>query len=80
MEKLVWAGMALIMLSGGMFMTLLPGVAVLMNRDDGDDTSPPTAGEIFLMRLGGALLLLGGVFSLHAIVHGVQGAVDPVMF
>jgi hypothetical protein len=80
MEKLIWAGMAFIMLSGGMFMTLLPGVAAVMNRDDGDDTSPPTTKEIILMRLGGALLLLGGAFTLHAIVNGVQGAVDPVMF
>jgi hypothetical protein len=80
MEKLILAGMALVMFSCGMFMTLLPAMAAMMSRDDGDHTSPPTAGEIFLMRLGGAFLLLGGALTLNAIVNGVQGAVDPVMF
>jgi hypothetical protein len=80
MEKLIWAGMALIMISGGTFMTFWPGAAAVMNRDREEGDQPPTAGEIFQMRLGGVILLVGGAAAFYAIVTGMPGAVDPVLF
>jgi len=80
MEQLVWGGAALIMMAGGVFMTFWSGKAAVMNRDRGEDAKPPSAGEIRQMRVGGVIHLVGGAYFLYAIVTGMQGAVDPVLF
>jgi len=79
MEHFVWCGMALAVMVGGGRMALLPGDAVVMNRDDAKDASPPSAGEVWQMRVVGMILVEAGAYFLYLILSGAPGAADPTL-
>jgi hypothetical protein len=57
-------------------MAVWPAWAALKSRDDGD-SRPPTAGEIWAMRVIGVLLAAGSWYGLYAILTGMPGAEGP---
>jgi hypothetical protein len=80
MEKLVWCGFAVVMMFGGGYMTIWSAEAAVQNRDDRDDTSPPSAQEIGFMRSVGVILAVSGAYFLYLILSGAPPADDPVLF
>jgi hypothetical protein len=77
MEKLIWCGVCVAAMLGGGYMTLWPAEAAVQNRDDKDDTSPPTAHEVGFMRAVGVILAVAGAYFLYQILSGAPGAEDP---
>lgn len=50
----------------GLFFVLRPRAVALQNRDDEKDTSPPTPGEIWSVRIAGCFFLFVGAHFLLA--------------
>ena len=80
MEKFIWCGVAVALILGGGYMTLWPAEAAVQNRDDKDDTSPPSAREVGFMRTVGVILAVAGAYFLYLILSGAPGAADPTLF
>ena len=76
MERFVFGCVAVAGIGSGLGMAVRPGCAALRSRDDGD-SRPPTAGEIWAMRVVGALLVAGCWYGLYAILTGMPGAEGP---
>jgi hypothetical protein len=60
-------------------MAVWPAERAVMNRDDKEDSSPPSAGEVARARALGVLLLACGAYGLYLILTGAKG-VDGVQF
>jgi hypothetical protein len=76
MERIVISCMSVVLMGVGVVMVVWPSWAVLKSRED-NDGSPPTAGEIWFMRLVGVGCAFGGCFSLYATLTGMPGADGP---
>ena len=73
MEQFVFSCVAVALMVLGLGMVIWPDRVALQSRDQ-DDTHPPTAGEIWMMRLLGVALLAGSGYGLYAILTGMPGA------
>jgi hypothetical protein len=79
MEKLIWCGVAVAISLGGGYMTLWPAEAAVQNREDREDTAPPSAREVGFMRVVGLIMIVAGAYSLYLILSGAPGADDPTL-
>src|ERR1700758_4703986 len=70
MENFMWGCVAVVMIAGGSFMTLWPATSAAMNRDDAQDASPPSAGEVWQMRIAGTIFAVAGAYALYLILTG----------
>ena len=76
MERFIWECLTVAGIGTGVCMAVRPRWAALHSRDDGD-TSPPTAGEIWAMRVVGVFLVAGSWYGLYALLTGMPGAEGP---
>jgi hypothetical protein len=76
MPEIIAVGLAVATVAFGVIAVTCPRWAVLHSRED-NDRSPPTAGEIWFIRVVGAGAFLGGVYGLYAMLTGMQGAQAP---
>ena len=61
----------------GAYMVFWPAESVLRNRDNAEETSPPSAGEIRSMRAFGVIAFVGGIYLLYRMLGGTLGAGPP---
>jgi hypothetical protein len=73
MLQIIFGVMSVSLMAFGMASVVCSKWAVLHSRED-NDQSPPTTREIWFIRVVGVGALFGGVFSLYAILTGMQGA------
>src|SRR4051794_40403258 len=64
-EKLIWALVPVGFICAGVYMVVWPADAALTNRDDKDDTTPPSSGEKNWTRGIGAVMVVGGAYMLY---------------
>ena len=77
MEKYLWCIVPVGMMATGVYMTFWPADAALQNRDDKDDASPPSHGEICYTRGIGIVVFLFGAYALYRMLGGQWGAGPP---
>jgi hypothetical protein len=73
MDRAVFSCIVVALLVLGVCMVLWTEWAALKSRDD-EDRRPPTAREIWALRLLGVGVVAGGAYALYAIVTGMPGA------
>jgi hypothetical protein len=76
MEEILVGSIAVATIVFGVIAVVFSEWAVLHSRED-NDQSPPTALEIWFIRLVGVGALLGGGYGLYAILTGMPGADGP---
>lgn len=74
MEQFILCLMSLAVIFLGIFMATRPITVILHDRDQGEETRPPTSGEIRLTRIVGLALIAAGVYIFYAILTGQPGA------
>ena len=58
-------------------MLIWPAEMAVQNRDNPEDPSPPSAGEIGRTRAIGVAVLVGGIYLLYRMLGGTWGAGPP---
>jgi hypothetical protein len=77
MDKYLWFIVPVAAILTGVYLIIWPKQAALQNRDDKDDTSPPSQYEICYTRGVGIFLLLAGAYGLYRMLGGTWGAGPP---
>jgi hypothetical protein len=73
MERIVFSCVAVALIGLGVCMAVRPAWVVLKSRDE-DDNRPQTSGEIWLTRVVGIAIFLGGGCGLYALLTGMPGS------
>jgi hypothetical protein len=73
-ETLIWGMVPVAMILLGIYMAFWPAHAAVMNRDDNEDTSAPSASERWRTCVLGVVLFVGGVYFLYRMFGGSWGA------
>ncbi len=74
MERFLWGIVPVGLMAVGVSMILWPAKMIVLNRDDKEDTSAPSAGEVWWMRVVGVGALIAGVYILYRLLGGTWGA------
>ena len=77
MDKYLWLFVPVAAIVTGVCMIIWPKEVALQNRDDKDDTSPPSRYEIWYTRGAGIFLLAVGAYGLYRMLGGTWGAGPP---
>ncbi len=74
MERYGFCAAAGFMILGGLWMIAQPIEAALMHRERDEGSHPPTAGEIWNVRVVGGGMIVIGIFILYAFLTNTPGS------
>jgi hypothetical protein len=82
MEKILWTTVPIVLMMAGVYLLVRPAEAAEMSRDNKEDTSPLSSGEIWRTRITGLFMLVAGAAVLCQMLFGAPPApdFDPVQF
>jgi len=77
MDKYLWYIVPIGFMAVGVYMAVWPREAVLHDRDDQEDITPPSRSEIWYTRGIGIAVFIAGAYGLYRMLGGTWGAGPP---